>query len=162
LRELQEKDALGRILSHLQTLNGSYPVRKPLLLKISPDLTEGQLDDIIDLALSTGLDGLVVANTTISREGLSADSAKKADAIGAGGLSGAPVREMSTRMIRHIRERSGGRIPVIGSGGIFAARDAAEKLEAGASLVQVWTGFIYEGPATARRICEGLAHHQTH
>jgi dihydroorotate dehydrogenase len=157
LRELQEKDALGRILSHLQALNGSYPSRKPLLLKISPDLTGGQLDDIIDLALSTGLDGLVVANTTISRQGLGPVSAKKAESIGAGGLSGAPVRQLSTDMIRHIRERSGGRIPVIGSGGIFTAGDAREKLDAGAGLVQVWTGFIYEGPATARKICEGLA-----
>jgi dihydroorotate dehydrogenase len=161
LRELQEKDALGRILSHLQALNGSYPVRKPLLLKISPDLTAGQLDDIIDLALSTGLDGLVVANTTIGREGLSPASVEKAVAIGAGGLSGAPVKALSTAMIRHIHERSGGRIPVIGSGGIFTTQDALEKLEAGASIVQVWTGFIYEGPATASRICEGLARSRT-
>lgn len=160
LRELQEKDSLGRILSHLQTVNSAQGTRKPLLLKIAPDLTEGQLDDIIDLALSTGLDGLVVANTTISREGLTEASAKKAAEIGAGGLSGAPVRNMSTNMIRHIRERSGGKLPVIGSGGIFNAEDAREKLDAGAALVQIWTGFIYEGPIAARRICEGLARQQ--
>jgi dihydroorotate dehydrogenase len=126
------------------------------LLKIAPDLTEGQLDDIIDLALSTGLDGLVVANTTISREGLTPGSAEKAARIGAGGLSGAPVRSMSTNMIRHIRERSNGRLAVIGSGGIFTAEDAREKLDAGAALVQIWTGFIYEGPGAARNICKGL------
>lgn len=157
LRELQEKDSLARILSHLQTVNSAQVARKPLLLKIAPDLTEGQLDDIIDLALTTGLDGLVVANTTISREGLTEASANKAKSIGAGGLSGAPVRHMSTNMIRHIRERSGGKVQVIGSGGIFTAEDAKEKLDAGAALVQIWTGFIYEGPIAARRICEGLA-----
>ena len=156
LRELQEKDSLGRILSHLQTINTAQVTRKPLLLKIAPDLTEGQLDDIIDLSLSTGLDGLVVANTTISRNGLTGDSVKKAASIGAGGLSGAPIRNMSTDMIRHIRRRSDGKLPVIGSGGIFTAEDAREKLEAGAAWVQLWTGFVYEGPIAARRICEGL------
>ncbi len=162
LRELQEKDALGRILSHLQTLNKAHTIRKPILLKIAPDLTEGQLDDIIDLAVSTSLDGLVVANTSLDRTGLSETSAKMAAAAGAGGLSGAPIKNMSTAMIRRIKERSEGSMKVIGSGGIFNASDAAEKLKAGAALVQVWTGFIYEGPATARRICEGIRRNLNH
>ena len=156
LRALQEKDALSRILSNLQEINAGMPKRKPLLLKIAPDLTEGQLEDIVTLAGEVKLDGLVATNTTISREGLSAESAEMAANIGAGGLSGAPLREASTGILRRIMALSEGRIPVIASGGIFTARDAREKLDAGASLVQIWTGFVYEGPAAAANICRGL------
>lgn len=156
LRALQEKDALSRILSNLQEINAGMPKRKPLLLKIAPDLTEGQLEDIVTLAGEVKLDGLVATNTTISREGLSAESADLAANIGAGGLSGAPLREASTGILRRIMALSEGRIPVIASGGIFTARDAREKLDAGASLVQIWTGFVYEGPAAAANICRGL------
>lgn len=161
LRELQEKDSLRKILSHLQTINqhetGSEEDKKPkpLLLKIAPDLTWQQIDDVIDLALEIKLDGLVATNTTISREQLQTTN-DEVQAIGAGGLSGAPVRKRSTEIVRYIHQKTNGRIPVIASGGIFSAEDAKEKLAAGASLVQVWTGFIYEGPAIVKNICNGL------
>ncbi|TDX00168.1 quinone-dependent dihydroorotate dehydrogenase [Dinghuibacter silviterrae] len=155
LRALQEKDALLRILGNVQELNQGLAQPRPLLLKIAPDLTEGQLDDIIDLANTVRLSGLVATNTTISREGLSTPSAT-VTSIGAGGLSGAPLRARSTEVIRHIRERSGGDLPIIGSGGVFTAGDAREKFDAGALLVQVWTGFIYEGPGIVKKICKGL------
>ena len=161
LRELQEKDSLRKILSHLQTvnrqlvLNESDQKPKPLLLKIAPDLTWQQVDDVIDLALEINLDGLVASNTTISRENLITPSSQLAT-IGNGGLSGAPLRERSTEIVRYICQKTNGRIPVIASGGIFTGEDALEKLEAGASLVQVWTGFIYKGPAIVKKICAGL------
>jgi dihydroorotate dehydrogenase len=126
-----------------------------LLLKIAPDLTEQQLDDVVDLALAIGLDGLVAANTTISREGL-ITSKERLESIGAGGLSGAPVRERATEVVRYLAERSVGRLPVIASGGIFTAAHAREKIAAGAALVQVWTGFIYEGPFIVGRLGRGL------
>ncbi len=161
LRELQEKDSLRKILSHLQTINrqesgeetGRKP--KPILLKIAPDLTPQQIDDVIDLALEIKLDGLVATNTTISREQLHT-TGQELETIGAGGLSGAPVRKRATEIVKYIHEKTNGQIPVIASGGIFTAADAKEKLAAGAALIQVWTGFIYEGPAIAKRICEGL------
>ncbi|MEI6946137.1 quinone-dependent dihydroorotate dehydrogenase [Paraflavisolibacter sp. H34] len=155
LRELQEKDALGKILTHLQTLNRGYAVQKPILLKIAPDLTPSQIDDVIDLAREINLDGLVATNTTISREDLQTPRTE-VEAIGAGGLSGKPVQERSTEIVRYIHQKTGGKIPVIGSGGIFTYDDAREKMGAGASLVEVWTGFIYEGPYIVKNICEGL------
>lgn len=155
LRELQEKDALHKILSHLQTINNAHTKPKPILLKIAPDLTESQVDDVISLAMEIELDGLVVSNTTISRANL-ATSASTIENIGAGGLSGAPVRERSTALISYINERTQGKIPIIGSGGIFTSKDALDKLNAGARLVQVWTGFIYEGPSIAKKIGSGL------
>jgi dihydroorotate dehydrogenase len=156
LRELQEKESLRKILTHLQTLRSQKTVQKPILLKIAPDLTNEQLDDVIDLSTEIELDGLVATNTTISREGLSEDSKVKSEKIGAGGLSGLPVKKRSTEVVQYIHSKTKGSIPVIASGGIFTAADAKEKLNAGASLVQVWTGFIYEGPAIAKKICEGL------
>lgn len=159
LRELQEKDSLRRILSHLQTINlqkeqtGATP--RPILLKIAPDLTTGQIDDVIDLALEIGLDGLVATNTTITRDNLETGTGQL-QAIGNGGLSGRPLTQRSTSIIQYITQKAKGKLPVIASGGIFTAADASEKLEAGASLVQVWTGFIYEGPAIAKKICSGL------
>jgi dihydroorotate dehydrogenase len=159
LRALQEKDALHRILTNLQRINTELAAQKgirqrPLLLKIAPDLNQQQLDDVIGLALEIKLDGLVATNTTISRDGL-LTSADKLEAIGAGGLSGAPLRGRATEVVRYLCERLQG-IPVIASGGIFTAEDAKEKLDAGAALVQAWTGFIYEGPFIVRRICRGL------
>ena len=132
-----------------------HPHPKPILLKIAPDLTQEQIDDVIDLAMEIKLDGLVAANTTISRDGLvtTADVVKK---MGAGGLSGLPVQKRSTAMIEYIYKKTNGQIPIIASGGIFSATDAKEKLQAGASLVQVWTGFVYEGPAIVKNICMGL------
>jgi len=157
LRELQDKDALRRILTNLQQVNAEFSSarqtpRRPLLLKIAPDLSEQQLDDVLALALEIGLDGLVAANTTIGRDGL-LTPASRLEAIGAGGLSGAPLREKATAVVRRLAEGSGGRIPIIASGGVFTAADAREKMAAGASLVQVWTGFIYEGPFIVGRLC---------
>jgi dihydroorotate dehydrogenase len=154
LRELQEKDALKKILTHLQQLNAGFAEKKPILLKIAPDLSETQVDDVIALAGEINLDGLVATNTTIAREGLQT-AAAELNRIGAGGLSGRPLKEKSTSMVRYIHERSGG-LALIASGGVFIYADAAEKFDAGAVLVEVWTGFIYEGPMIAKRIGERL------
>ena len=156
LRALQDKDSLSKILSHLQTFNKLQPSPKPILLKIAPDLNTEQIDDVLELSLDIKLDGLVVANTTISRDELTNVSREVIDNIGAGGLSGAPLRERSTAIVKYIHERTDGRIPIIASGGIFTADDAIEKFNAGASLVQVWTGFIYKGPGIVNDICSGL------
>jgi len=158
LRELQEKDSLRKILSHLQTINHQQLAGrpKPLLLKIAPDLTTEQIDDVIDLAMEIKLDGLVAANTTISREGLITDAAR-IEAIGAGGLSGLPLKSRATGIVQYIHQKTNGRLPVIASGGIFTGADAREKLDAGGTLVQVWTGFIYEGPGIAKKIGKALA-----
>jgi dihydroorotate dehydrogenase len=145
LRELQEKDALTRIFIALQNDNARKSKPKPLLLKIAPDLTKEQLEDICTLAMELKLDGLVATNTTISREGLSERSAQQSTAIGAGGLSGKPLQERSNEVLRYLHDRTEGKIPLIGSGGVFTGGDAKQKLDAGATLVQVWTGFIYEG-----------------
>lgn len=155
LRALQDKEPLTELLSRLQVLNKQKGGKKPLLLKIAPDLTNEQLDDIIDIIRTTKLDGLVSSNTTISRSGLNTPK-ETVDAIGMGGLSGAPLKDRATEVISYIHTNSKGSIPIIASGGIFTAADAREKLEAGASLVQVYTGFIYEGPGIARNICDGL------
>ncbi len=154
LRALQDKDALRKILLHLQMINNGKAQAKPVLLKIAPDLTSEQIDDVLDLAQEIKLDGLVVSNTTISRENLSAASQNTAKQ--AGGLSGAPLQQRNTAMLHYIYGKTNGSIPVIASGGIFTGKDAQEKLTAGASLVQVWTGFIYEGPAIVKRICKTL------
>jgi dihydroorotate dehydrogenase len=155
LRELQEKDALRKILSHLQTINRHQPRPKPLLLKIAPDLTEQQIDDIIDLAMEIKLDGLVATNTTISRKGLRTKDAVLTT-IGNGGLSGKPLAQRSSEIVKYIHQKTNGKLPILASGGIFTGEDAKEKMEAGASLVQVWTGFIYEGPAIVKKICTWL------
>ena len=158
LRELQEKESLRKILTHLQILNLTLRQaqnNKPILLKIAPDLTWEQIDDVIDLALEIKLDGLVATNTTISRSGLTTpDSRLKT--IDSGGLSGLPLKHRSTEIIKYICERTARKIPVIASGGIFTGADAKEKLDARASLVQVWTGFIYEGPGIVKRICKTI------
>lgn len=155
LRALQDKDSLRQILSNLQTHNATKNKPRPILLKIAPDLTTEQVDDVIALALEIKLDGIVATNTTISREGLQTPRAT-VDKIGAGGLSGRPVREPSTKILQQIITKTNGSIPVIASGGIFDGNDAAVKMQAGASLVQVWTGFIYEGPGIVKKICKGL------
>jgi len=155
LRDLQEKDALKKILTTLQALNTKHLNPKPILLKIAPDLTNEQLDDVIDLAIAIKLDGLVATNTTISRSNLTTD-ASLLTTIGAGGLSGLPIKQRSTEVVQYIHQKTNGKIPIIASGGIFTAADAKEKMAAGACLVQVWTGFIYEGPAIVKNICKGL------
>jgi dihydroorotate dehydrogenase len=160
LRELQEKDSLHKILTNLQEMRKELAItngHKPLLLKIAPDLTQEQINDVIDLATEIKLDGLVATNTTISRDGL-LTATDKVNAIGAGGLSGLPVRQRSTDVVKYIAEKTKGELPIIASGGIFTGADAREKLEAGASLVQVWTGFIYEGPAIVKKICQKINH----
>ena len=155
LRELQDKEPLMKILNALQVLNKQLGTGKPILLKIAPDLSNEQLDDIIDIVYQTKIHGLVATNTTIEREGLNTD-ALEIEKMGAGGLSGKPLRKRSLEVVKYIHEHSKGEIPIIGVGGIFTASDAKEMLDAGASLVQVYTGFIYEGPGIAKKICAGL------
>jgi len=155
LRALQEKDPLKKLLSRLQVLNSEKVIRKPILLKIAPDLTNEQLDDIIEIVFETKIDGIVATNTTISREGLSISEAE-IDKMGTGGLSGSPLKERSTEVIRYLSQKSDKKIPIIGVGGIMTAKDAIEKLEAGASLIQVYTGFIYEGPGIVKNINQEL------
>lgn len=160
LRELQDKGPLTKILMRLKELNNELGNPKPILLKIAPDLTNSQLDDIIDIIKDTKTDGIVATNTTIDRSMLHTPK-EEVDAIGAGGLSGQPVRQRATEVIRYITEKSGGTIDIIAVGGIFTAEDALEKLKAGAKLVQVYTGFIYEGPAIASNICKGILNENT-
>ncbi|MBF9143541.1 quinone-dependent dihydroorotate dehydrogenase [Hymenobacter properus] len=156
LRQLQEKEPLIDLLQQVQERNLRRAQPRPLLLKIAPDLTDSQLDDILDIARETKLSGLVSTNTTISREGLATDAGQVA-ALGAGGLSGRPLRARATEVIRYLHRRSQGELPIIGAGGIHSAADAQEKLAAGASLVQLYTGFVYEGPALVSRINKALA-----
>jgi len=156
LRALQDKDSLKAILLPLQNINNAKASRKPLLLKIAPDLSIQEIDEIIEVAIELKLDGLVVANTTISREHL-LTSPKTISDIGAGGLSGAPLRTVSTKLVNYINNKTNGRIPIMASGGIFTTEDAKDKLNSGAVLVQVWTGFIYEGPAIVKKICRNLS-----
>lgn len=156
LRELQEKDSLSKILKNLQSLNIKKENPKPILLKIAPDLTLEQIDDVIDLAMEINLDGLIVSNTTISRNDL-ITTKDELDKIGAGGLSGLPVKSRSTEIIQYISNKTNKKLFIIGSGGIFTGADAKEKIDAGASLVQVWTGFIYEGPVIVKNISSYLA-----
>ena len=153
LRELQEKESLRKILRHLQMINNGKAIAKPILLKIAPDLTKEQLDDVIDLALEIKLDGLVATNTTIDRDGLEHELKVGTET---GGLSGKPLQRRSTEIVSYIYEKTKGEIPIIASGGVFTGSDAKEKLNAGASLVQVWTGFIYEGPSIVKNICNQL------
>jgi dihydroorotate dehydrogenase len=156
LRDLQEKEPLHHLLLTLQNINLQYPNAKPILIKIAPDLTNEQVDDVIDIVQQVKLAGIVATNTTISREGLLSDSTEVHD-MGIGGLSGKPVRKRSTEIIRYISQKTNGAIPIIAVGGIFNAHDAQEKIDAGASLVQVYTGFIYSGPGIAKNICKSMA-----
>ncbi|MFN8296300.1 MAG: quinone-dependent dihydroorotate dehydrogenase [Chitinophagales bacterium] len=151
LRALQEKEPLKKILFHLQEINQSKIKPKPILLKIAPDLTNEQLDDIIEIVFDTKLAGIVATNTTIARENLITQKTK-VEAIGAGGLSGKPLTKKSTEIIKYLHKKSEGKIPIVAVGGIMNADDAIEKLNAGASLVQLYTGFIYEGPALIKEI----------
>ena len=155
LRELQEKEPLEKLLKSLVVKNKSYPNPKPILLKISPDLSYSQLDDIIDIFSSIHIDGLIATNTTISRDNL-LTNAKLVDNMGAGGLSGLPVKDRSTEVIKYITNSSDGKIPIIGVGGIHSHEDAIEKLKAGATLIQTYTGFIYEGPGLIKRINKAI------
>lgn len=153
LRDLQEKGPLMHILNTLQGLNAEKPTAKPILLKIAPDLTDSQLDDIVEIVTETKIAGLIATNTTISREGLQSDPNLVKET---GGVSGKPLTKRSTEVIKYIHTKSNGAFPIIGVGGIHSAEDAIEKLNAGASLVQVYTGFIFEGPALISKICKKL------
>ncbi|SFM72586.1 dihydroorotate dehydrogenase [Algoriella xinjiangensis] len=153
LRDLQEKEPLLYILKYLQQYNNQNEIPKPILLKIAPDLTDSQLDDIIDIVSESKIAGVIATNTTISREGLKSDPEIVKEA---GGVSGKPLKERSTEVIHYLSEKSNKAFPIIGVGGIYTAEDAIEKLEAGASLLQVYSGFIYEGPTIVSNICKGL------
>ncbi|MEL6138405.1 MAG: quinone-dependent dihydroorotate dehydrogenase [Cyanobacteria bacterium J06626_23] len=156
LRSLQAKSQLAPILHALQSANTQ---QKPLLVKISPDLAWENIDDVIDLAREYQLAGIIATNTTLSREGLHTQTIQatgQSPAQEAGGISGAPVRQRSTEVIRYIYQQTDGTLPIVGVGGIFTADDAWEKIVAGASLVQVYTGFVYEGPWIVRQILQGL------
>ena len=154
LRELQEKESLRKIFSELQNANKN---NKPILLKIAPDLETAALDDIIALTQEVKIDGLVSSNTTLDRSLLNAENVAKANKIGAGGLSGQPILDKSNQVLSYLHKGIGNRLPIIASGGIFNGTDAQAKLELGASLVQIWTGFIYEGPSMVKNICTHLA-----
>jgi len=151
LRELQEKEPLTKILRHIKKLNDNVPEPKPILLKIAPDLSDSQLDDIIEIVDETGIDGVIATNTTISRANLSASQGALGK-IGDGGLSGKPLGKRSTEVIRYLHQKSGAAFPIIGVGGIDSPEDALEKLNAGASLIQLYTGFIYKGPGLIKKI----------
>jgi len=155
LRDLQEKAPLTSLLNSLQELNNKKDKRKPILLKIAPDLTNEQLDDIIAIVADTKIDGVIATNTTIDRSGLKTPK-NKVEAIGNGGLSGKPVRLRSTQVIKYLADKSNRAFPIIGVGGIHSAEDALEKLDAGATLLQVYTGFIYEGPSLVKRINKAI------
>ncbi len=151
LRELQDKEPLMNLLNTLQQLNAKKPKQKPILLKIAPDLTNEQLLDIIDIIRETKIAGVIATNTTISREGLQSENKNET-----GGLSGKPLKNRATEVIKFLSEKSGKAFPIIGVGGITSPEDAIEKLEAGASLVQIYTGFIYEGPGLIKAINKKL------
>ncbi|MFK7900147.1 MAG: quinone-dependent dihydroorotate dehydrogenase [Cyclobacteriaceae bacterium] len=155
LRDLQEKEPLTDLLMELQRLNGTKEKQKPILLKIAPDLEATQLDDIVEIVETTKIAGLIATNTTVSRKNL-VTKWEKVNDIGNGGLSGAPLKERSTEVIRYLHTKSKGTIPIIGVGGIHSAKDALEKLDAGASLVQVYTGFVYEGPSLIKKINKAI------
>lgn len=155
LRDLQEKEPLTRLLNTLMELNKQQVAVKPILLKIAPDLTNTQLDDIIEIVEKTGIAGVIATNTTISRANLKT-SAARIEAIGNGGLSGKPVKERSKEVISYLHDKSNGAFPIIGVGGIMEPQDAIDKLNAGASLVQLYTGFIYSGPALIKGINKAI------
>lgn len=143
--KLEDVEYLRELITEVKKINQSKPAQKPILLKIAPDLNNNQLDEIIELIAETKIDGIVVSNTSVNREGLKT-STEVLQQIGNGGLSGKPIRERSTKMIKYLSDKNNRAFPIIGVGGIHSAKDALEKLDAGASLVQLYTGFIYEGP----------------
>jgi len=156
LRDLQDKEPLTALLKLLQTKNSKYPKRKPILLKIAPDLTDEQLDDILDIVKETDIEGIISTNTTISRAGLKTSN-ERIKEIGNGGLSGAPLKARATEVIRYLSQRMHPGKIIIGVGGIGSAADAIEKLDAGASLIQVYSGLVYAGPTLVKEINQAIA-----
>ena len=156
LTHLQDISYLSDIMDGILDKRLNMDVQKPVLIKISPDISHEQVDQILDYALRFGVDGIIAGNTTRGREGLTA-SGRKIDEIGKGGLSGAPLYEKSLAMVRYIAGKVNGRLPIVGAGGIMSPEQAQEMLDAGASLVEIYTGFIYEGPGLPKRILKRLA-----
>ena len=160
LTALQDISFLSEIVDKLLDLRMYYDNYRPILLKVSPDLSHEQLDEIIDYSLRSGIDGIVAGNTTRSRDGLNSISTERIEEIGNGGMSGAPVHRKNLDLVRYVHEKSGGKLPIIGVGGIMSPEDAKEMLDAGASLVEIYTGFIYEGPALIKKIIRHLENTQ--
>ena len=156
LRALQEKEPLLKLIATIKEANSKLPIPRPLLLKIAPDLNEAELADIVEITRITALDGLIATNTTIGRENLQTP-AEELESIGAGGLSGTPIRQKSTEVIRFLRQQLGPDFPIIAVGGISSVADALEKLEAGANLLQIYTGLVYEGPALVKAINKAMS-----
>lgn len=159
LRKLQDKSHLTEILQTLNAIRKQKKEHKPVFLKISPDLTDKQIDEAVEIVKTTGIEGIVATNTTTGRNGLSYSETYMKE-IGNGGLSGKPLRDRATEVIRHISEKPDGKIPIIGVGGIMNSADALEKLNAGADLVQLYTGFIYEGPVLPKKINQQILKNQ--
>lgn len=156
LTALQDISFLSEIVDRLLSLRMYYDEYRPILLKVSPDLSNQQLDEIIDYSLRSGIDGIVAGNTTRSREGLTTISKEKIDEIGNGGMSGAPLHQKNLDLVRYVHKQSDGKLPIIGVGGIMSPEDAKEMLDAGASLVEIYSGFIYEGPGLVKKIIKHL------
>ncbi|CAL2064462.1 quinone-dependent dihydroorotate dehydrogenase [Tenacibaculum sp. 190524A05c] len=153
--KLEDADYLKELITEVQKINNTKSVQKPILLKIAPDLNTNQLDEIITLVADTKIDGVIASNTSVDRNGLKA-SDKRLKEIGNGGLSGQPIKDKSTKVIKYLSDNSNKAFPIIGVGGIHSEKDALEKIDAGADLVQIYTGFIYEGPALIKRINKAI------
>lgn len=153
--KLNDRDYLEELIGAVQQVNNTFPTQKPIVLKIAPDLNPVQLDEIVDLVLTTKLDGVIASNTSVDRSGLKTP-VEELEAIGNGGVSGQPIKEKSTQVIKYLADKSNNAFPIIGVGGIHSAEDALEKLDAGASLVQIYTGFIYEGPSLIKKINKAI------
>lgn len=153
--KLNDRDYLEELIGAVQQVNNTFPTQKPIVLKIAPDLNPVQLDEIVELVLTTKLDGVIASNTSVDRSGLKTTDAEL-EAIGNGGVSGQPIKEKSTQVIKYLADKSNRAFPIIGVGGIHSAEDALEKLDAGASLVQIYTGFIYEGPSLIKKINKAI------
>lgn len=153
--KLTDKDYLLELITEVKKLNKTFKAQKPILLKIAPDLNEIQLDEIIELVALTNIEGVIASNTSINREGLKASEEMLAN-IGNGGLSGKPIKDRSTKVIKYLSEKSNKAFPIIGVGGIHSAEDALEKINAGADLIQIYTGFIYEGPVLVKKINKAI------
>jgi dihydroorotate dehydrogenase len=154
--KLQDVEFLRKLIPQLKKINSTKPKKKPILIKISPDLNQDQLDETIDLILSENLDGIIATNTTTSRNNLKTNKSK-IEKIGNGGLSGEPLKNKSTEVIRYISKKTNGNLPIIGVGGIMNPKDALDKIKAGADLIQLYTGFIYEGPSIVKKINQYLS-----
>ena len=153
--KLNDKDYLEELIGAVQKANNTFEIQRPILLKIAPDLNTNQLDEIIELVKDTNLDGVIASNTSTDRSGLKASN-ELLESIGNGGLSGLPIKEKSTRVIKYLSDKSKKSFPIIGVGGIHSAKDALDKIDAGADLVQIYTGFIYEGPSLVKRINKAI------